>query len=781
MTLPLALQPFAPFRQFITHNEAKQPTDWQTGKIADAQDPAIWTDYDTAYACGFGMVGFVLTPHDPFWCIDIDNCLTAEGWSPLSQEVCALLPGAAVEVSRSGRGLHIFGTGTIPPHACRGGGMELYHTGRYIAFGGREGTTGSAATDCTAGLAEVVRRYFSKTAPTSVEAVGWSHVPVAEWRGSENDEDLIRRACNSKSTSAMFGGKATFAQLWDGDAVSLGRAFPATDGRPYDASSADAALCQHLAFWTGKNCERMKRLMLASKLVRDKYERDDYLPRTILQAIAKQVDVCKDKPPAKFELTPQAISKPQIIEGETIISPEQQIEQFSGCTYINDIQCIMLPGGHVWNKSQFDDMLGNYSYVVDRVGGKVTKSAWEAFNMSKDIRFPKVHSSAFRPDKAPGEVWRDGHKDFINSYWPFKREFKRGNIKPFTDHLARILPIESDRAIVLAYMAAIVQHPGVKFQWAPLIQGAPGNGKSLLSRCVAYAVGNEFSHFVTNAQEVTEKFNQWILNKIFIGIEDIYVAAERREVMETLKPMITSERLEIRGMGKDKVTRDVCANFILNSNHKDAIKKTQDDRRFAVLYCAQQSASDIVRDGMGGDYFPDLYNWLRRGGFDAIAWELQNYPIPDELNPATQCHRAPNTSSTAEAVRESMGSLEQEIEAAVVDGRVGFRGGWISMHWLDQLIKETGSRLPRNKRREMLGMLGYEAHPGVEGGQAHRTVAPDGTRSRLFIRSGHPHSCLSGAAVAKQYEADQQATNPDLYAVQSNLQHVFDPAQGSET
>ena len=29
--------------------------------------------------------------------------------------------------------------------------------------------------------------------------------------------------------------------------------------------------------------------------------------------------------------------------------------------------------------------------------------------------------------------------------------------------------------------------------------------------------------------------------------------------------------------------------FILNSNHKDAVRKTRDDRRLAVFYCKQQT------------------------------------------------------------------------------------------------------------------------------------------------------------------------------------------------
>ena len=62
--------------------------------------------------------------------------------------MCQAFAGAAVEVSQSGRGLHIFGTGTIPPHACKNieQGMELYHEGRFVLLSGNQ-ASGNAASD----------------------------------------------------------------------------------------------------------------------------------------------------------------------------------------------------------------------------------------------------------------------------------------------------------------------------------------------------------------------------------------------------------------------------------------------------------------------------------------------------------------------------------------------------------------------------------------------------------------------------------------------------------
>ncbi|MDO9009133.1 MAG: phage/plasmid primase, P4 family, partial [Thiobacillus sp.] len=99
---------------------------------------------------------------------------------------------------------------------------------------------------------------------------------------------------------AAFEGKASFADLWTANVEALGRTYPA-EGRPYDASSADAALAQCLSFWTGKDCGRIDRLMRQSALNRDKWERADYLPRTILGAVARQEEVLTDRAPVAVQ------------------------------------------------------------------------------------------------------------------------------------------------------------------------------------------------------------------------------------------------------------------------------------------------------------------------------------------------------------------------------------------------------------------------------------------------------------------------------------------------
>ena len=743
----------------------KLPLDWRTGQVANAHDPSIWMDekfaHSTAMLWGSDYgVGFVFTPNDPYWFLDIDNCVMPDGtWSPIALQLCQMLAGCYMEVSRSGRGIHIFGSGKPPLHGCRNDamGLEFYDQGRFVALTGIN-AQGSWEADATAVLPSLVNYYFPPDASQGTTAA-WTTEPDPEWYGPADDAELIRRAMQSHSVAAAFGNRASFADLWLADEKALAGAYPDQGGRPYDCSAADAALAQHLAFWTGKDCERIRRLMPQSRLARDKWEREDYLPRTILGAVARQVDVLKDKRPTPALAASPSPSQAPLsvaIEGNRFLSIGEQMSLFAGTVYITDSHRVLVPGGHVLKPDQFRVYFGGYSFMMDHNNERVSRDPWEAYTQSQLVEYPKVNGTCFRPDLPAAYIQERNGQTFVNTYVPIEVARKPGDPKPFLEHLAKVLPDERDRTILLSYMAACVQHKGIKFQWAPLLQGVEGNGKTLFTRCVAEAVGRRYVHW-PKASKLAKEFNAWMFGKLFFAVEDIYVPDARREVIEELKPMITGgDELEIEAKGVDQRMGDICGNFMFNSNHKDAIKKTANDRRFCLLFSAQQNVEDLARDGMHGDYFPNLYRWLRSDGYAIISEFLHTYQIPVAFNPAGECQRAPETTTTAEAILNSTGSIEQEILEAVAQGLPGFNGGWISSIYLDKLIEgmRLRGKITHNRRKEMLENLGYRWHPALSDGRVNNTVIPDGGKPRLYIKTDSLALQITDPqAVAKAYEA----------------------------
>lgn len=785
--LPVPLQPLAAYDQFMLYKTSpaangktnKFPCDL-TGQVVNAHDTQYHMDAKTALAAAalFGPnygTAFVFADTDPFYFVDLDNCLQADSnWTPTALDIMARLPGAAVEVSQSGKGLHIFGTGTLPAHGSKNIplGLEMYHTGRFVALTGTN-AVGSAAVDSSATLPALVVDYFTPSGGVTTEDTAWTTEPEAGWTPL-TDEEIIKAASKTKSAGAAFSNElSTFDALWTADEAALSSRYP-DENRAYDASSADAALVQILAFWTGKNGAHIFRLMKQSALVRDKWDREDYLTRTITRALSLQTQIYSipERPKAVAAEPPEQALEAvnplgnsalgvQFLTGYQFLGAEGQRDLFVNCVYVQDIHRVFTPRGVLLKADQFNATYGGYAFQMDDGpgGGKTTRKAWEAFTESQVVRYPKAEALSFRPDLPIGALSEQEGQIILNSYIPVITKRVVGDPAPFLTHLNKLLPDAQDRRIILSYMAAVVQHKGVKFQWAPLIQGTEGNGKTLLTRCVAFAVGERYTHFPP-ANELAEKFNDWLFDKLFIGIEDVYVPAHKSEIIEVLKPMLTNNRLAKRAMQQGQKMSTATANFMLNSNHKDAIRKTRNDRRFAVFYSAQQNETDLTRDGMDGAYFPDLYAWLNRDGYALVNEYLSTYPIPEELNPAGACHRAPITSSTQEVLTASLGGVEQEILEAIDEGRPGFSGGWVSSVAVERLLRHL--RLERSishtKRRELLHTLGYEWHPVLLQGRVNSPIAMDDNKKpRLYLKKGHPDLGISTAiGVAAAYIAAQK-------------------------
>lgn len=760
MTLPPAFNGLRAFNQWLNFRltpqddgKLKKEAVGRSGWRVDPTDPAEWMSYEQAAATGLPLA-FSFTADDPFFFLDIDHALQDDGtWNALAAEMCATFAGCAVEVSSSGRGLHIFGIGatTLPRRIQDDAlGLALYTELRFAALTGTN-CSGDVMRPAPPGALDAL---VTKYLPPTVYASGdfdWTSEPVPEWSGPTDDADLVRRASLVVNASHAFGGKASFADLWEGDVEKLSAAFPPEGGGAFNGSSADAALCAHLAFWTGKDCERMARLLRASGLARDKHAREDYMQRTVLNACRLSSSVHQDKPlqapraeapAASAEVTRAEEAKPSLIDGSVFVRPEQACDLFAGCVYVRDIHRVWMPNGELLKPDGFRAWFGGYVFIMDDVGKKTTDDAFKAFTNNPTIRCPQVASTAFDPKLPPGAIVTDfkGRKA-VNTWLPPKvRVVTDGDVSPFTRHVEKLLPVQRDRDILLSWMAALVQFPGHKFTWAPVLQGVEGNGKSFFALCCAKAVSPLYSHTPRN-KDLIKDFNSWMNRKLFAVVDEARV--DTPDMIEAMRNLITEETQTVEPKGVDADSTKVFVNFMFTMNDKKAMRKTRNDRRLAVFYTAQQQEADIARDGLDGDYMQDLYDWakgLHRWkpfgedyGFAVITDYLQTYPIPDELNPIGAAHRAPKTSTHEEAVAGSLGVREQELLEAIDSYRPGFRDGWVSSHYALELLQSSDRRVRVGALDEILQALGYVRHPSLRDGRVNNAVMPDGARSVLFV------------------------------------------------
>lgn len=727
----------------------KVPVDPATGKKRDAHDRSWWM---TPEACRAAILGRpdlqlhpanVLSDADPYFLIDLDDCYDGTDWTDAAKRIVAMFPGAAVEVSYSGNGLHIVGTcdaSALGERAhrfelCGMKDVEFYTSGRKFAVG--HGFSGNPDIDFTATLAAIV------PIAEPIEKLGAIDQADPEWSGPEDDDTLINLMLNSRgSVATMFGQKASVADLWNANVEALSVSFPSDSGDDFNRSSADAALMCHLAFWTGKNTDRMDRLFRRSKLMRPKYERHgnyDYAGHTISGAVANTTNVYKQSQKLVAQKIVQAdvISEPVGPVGDygEIMSTDEQCKFFEGCVYVINNHAILTPTGAMLKPTQFKAVYGGHTFLMSSDGTKPTMNAFECFTESRVLRFPKVTRTRFKPALPFGAMVAP---DGVNCYKAPNIETVAGDVSRMLDLLAKILPDARDREIFVSWMAAVVQYPGVKFLWSPVLQGVEGNGKSIWGDILYYCIGEEHA-WTVEAKKIDADFNSYLKDRIFINVEEMNVFA-KNELMDTLKGLITGTKQAIENKGVDQAMNpDYCANWYFATNHKDAIKKTKNDRRFAVFYAAQQSRADLQRDGLLDEgFFPKLFRWLRKeGGFAAMRYFLLNYDILEEFNPNPDIGlaiHAPATSSLNEAIEQSYGVAEQYIIEEIQSDAPGFRGGWLSSARVSAILEKHHVKASPKKVAALIESMGYENR-----GRATRLIMhEDNAKPRMYALPDTP-------------------------------------------
>ncbi len=255
----------------------KIPKDPKTGYNAKANDPATWSDYQTAVnaVSKYGFDGIGIEFANGIFGVDLDGVVKDGKLTPEAQDIIKTLD-SYTEYSPSGTGVHILCKGTIPPKDRRKGNVEMYSEGRFFTVTGNVLGEPKDIQERTAQAAIVHAKYLKREEPKATNQPQELNL---------SDSELINKAMSAKNGHV-------FQALWNGD----------ISGYP-SQSEADLALCNLLAYWTNGNAYRMDALFRQSGLYReDKWNRrhgaDTYGNMTINKALSDFTPYEKTAPSA---------------------------------------------------------------------------------------------------------------------------------------------------------------------------------------------------------------------------------------------------------------------------------------------------------------------------------------------------------------------------------------------------------------------------------------------------------------------------------------------------
>jgi DNA polymerase III delta prime subunit len=281
------------------------------------------------------------------------------------------------------------------------------------------------------------------------------------------------------------------------------------------------------------------------------------------------------------------------------------------------------------------------------------------------LKIATVYDYAYDPSQ-PGEMFfiSRGRK-FVNTYSPTYPELNMKNAieagKLLQNHLENLIEEKEYRRTLTDFMAFMVQNPGRKITWAVLLQGVEGCGKTFLAECMKAVLGPEHVKKISG-DTIKKGWNEWAFGYQLVIIEEIRVAgANRYEVMNALKEPVTNSSIPINQRNRD--TREVpnISNYMLFSNHHDALALTPNDRRYFVVKSRLQSKAQVLQ--LGENYFNKLFAMLRDMP-GALRAYLSEWEISPEFEPYGH---APRTTYVAEVINDSASDLTATIRRLLIE------------------------------------------------------------------------------------------------------------------
>lgn len=163
---------------------------------------------------------------------------------------------------------------------------------------------------------------------------------------------------------------------------------------------------------------------------------------------------------------------------------------------------------------------------------------------------------------------------------------KRAAVGRWLDFLRWLMVKPEQFEWFMQWLAYPVQHPGAKLLQATFVYSpAQGVGKTFAVDPVMRFIYGDDNFVKLSNEQLHSSFNDAGTRKQFAVFDEVFIdnARERRDVMGTIKDMVSRETVTVNAKYQRPYNLFDTTNYYITSNHADALALEEDDRRFFVV------------------------------------------------------------------------------------------------------------------------------------------------------------------------------------------------------
>lgn len=285
------------------------------------------------------------------------------------------------------------------------------------------------------------------------------------------------------------------------------------------------------------------------------------------------------------------------------------------------------------------------------------------------LRIPTVANKMYMPGEMEGVFSLNGIA-YVNSYSdedvPGIPEIVSASgqrcIERVERHVSHLFRSPRDGVLLLDWIAYIVQ-TGQRVNWAPMIQGTQGDGKSWFASFFSAVLGMG-NVVVIKGRALEEQYNGWAEGQQIVFIEEVRLHGKNRfDAVNNLKTNITNPIVEIRRMRTDIYNVINQSSYFVTSNSRDGLPIDATDTRYFPMFSRFQRKEQIAEfNAENPDYYTDLYASLHEPG--VLRKWLMERELSEEFSPT---QRAPSSASRWEMIELSKTEETDAFEIALAE------------------------------------------------------------------------------------------------------------------
>ncbi len=325
--------------------------------------------------------------------------------------------------------------------------------------------------------------------------------------------------------------------------------------------------------------------------------------------------------------------------------------------------------------------------------------------------------------------------DRYNLWRPSGVEASPGDTSWFDEHMRFMFPDDNDRALVMDYLATTVQRPAEKLHFALLIRGEQGSGKSAIGELMRRIIGDRNVVKPSN-DEVVNRFTVWQEGAQLAIIEELMTLG-RMEVANRLKPVITEPTLRIEEKYGNPYSIPNHLNLICFTNHRDALKIENGDRRWLVVFSPAKPREQ--------EYYDRLFERIASNDGPASV----KHALLERRVSLNAKGRAPETAAKEEMRRLSMGEVEEYLLEIHDQGLAPFDFDLVRLEDVIASLPQDMRRRQKNLRAAALKFLQDE----IGAAQQSRYTKGDGRRPSHRLWSIRDHERWKEAGPSARIDA----------------------------